>query len=162
MPRSFRALDLGMDMESLKKTLLEDGEFDFNGDADVSFLPLRKERVVDVSGGGFIKRAFFQLTDVEGGEGGSSVQNVFIMSFILNDEKIDHYSVFTNFVEKYGEPKLMNPKLALWEDEATRIYIERPLTVKYVDKAVFDAAAAAGETLKSKNAVLRDDFLSGF
>jgi hypothetical protein len=137
-----------------ENTLSADSLFDFRGDADVSFLPVRKQNVVDTVGLGFVKRAFFQLD--------SEDSAVFIMAFVLNTEKVDHYSVFTHFMEKYGEPVVLNPKLALWEDGETRIYIERPLTVKYIDKAVFDRLVAEGKALESNKARLREEFLDEF
>lgn len=171
LPRSFHEISLGMDIESLKSALKADGLFDFRGDADVSFLPMRKQNVIDTAGLGFIKRAFFQLdsggTDdvppsADAASSGGETGGVFIMMFVLNPEKIDHYSVFTRFMEKYGEPVVLNPKLALWEDGATRVYIERPLTVKYIDKAVFDRLVEEGKALESVKSRLREEFLDDF
>ena len=167
LPRSFMELSLGMDLTGLKEKLAADAHFEFRGDPDVSFLPLRRQNVVDTEGRDFIKRALFQLTPAaEGAPDGSNQPDisstVFIMVFMLNTEKVDHYSVFTSFVKKYGEPLLLNPKFALWEDDTTRIYIERPLTVKYIDKTMFDGILAESRALESENARLRQEFLDAF
>ncbi|MCL2208748.1 MAG: hypothetical protein FWB89_01145 [Treponema sp.] len=152
LPRQFRQLSLGMNLDELKAVLLSDDYFNFRGDRDVSFLPVREESLVETTGPLFIKRAFFQLRDGQ----------VFIMSFSLNTEIIDHYSVFTQFTEKYGQPKNLNPGAAVWETENTRISIERPLTVKYIDKIVFDDILGESGLRESAQVRLRQDFLNEF
>lgn len=152
LPRQFRELYLGMSMDNLKTALLKDGYFNFRGDRDVSFLPVREQSLVETTGSLFIKRAFFQLRDGE----------VFIMSFSLNTDVIDHYSVFTQFSAKYGQPSWLDPKSAVWETETTRIAIERPLTVKYIDKIVFNDILDESGLVESGQVQLRQDFLNEF
>ncbi|MDR3138154.1 MAG: hypothetical protein LBT95_00610, partial [Treponema sp.] len=72
------------------------------------------------------------------------------------------YSVFTSLVKKYGEPGLLDPKQALWESEDTRIALERPLTVKYIDKNVFTEIIDESKVLESAEIRLREEFLSDF
>jgi len=152
LPRQFRQLALGMSLEDLKGNLIKDGLFNFRGDRDVSFLPVREQSLVETTGSSFIKRAFFQLRDGE----------VFIMAFTLNTEIIDHYSVFTQFVEKYGEPASLSPRAAIWETDETRIAIERPLTVKYIDKTVFDDIVNESGLIESGQVWQRQEFLNEF
>jgi len=152
LPRQFRQLTLGMSLDDLKNSLISDGYFNFRGDRDVSFLPAREQSLVETTGSSFIRRAFFQLRDGE----------VFIMAFTLNTEIIDHYSVFTQFVEKYGQPTSLNPRAAIWETEQTRIAIERPLTVKYIDKNVFDDIVNESGLIQSGQVRMRQEFLDEF
>jgi hypothetical protein len=83
LPRSFRKLLLGMNLEELKEALIDDELFEFRGDRDVSFLPAREENLVETTGLSFIRRAFFQLRE----------EAVFLMAFSLDIRRIDHYSV---------------------------------------------------------------------
>jgi hypothetical protein len=152
LPRQFRQLILGMSLDELKTNLQKDGYFNFRGDRDVSFLPAREQSLVETTGSSFIKRAFFQLRD----------GSVFIMAFALNPDIIDHYSIFTRFVNKYGEPSYLDPKMAVWENDETRIAIERPLTVKYIDKVVFDDIVNESGLIESGQVQLRQDFLNEF
>jgi hypothetical protein len=152
LPRQFRQLRLGMNLDDLKTNLLRDGYFNFRGDRDVSFLPAREQSLIETTGSSFIRRAFFQLRDGE----------VFIMSFSLNTGLIDHYSIFTQFVEKYGQPSYIDPRTAVWETEYTRIAIERPLTVKYIDKIVFNDIVNESGLIESNQAWLRQEFLNEF
>ena len=152
LPRQFRQLALGMSLDDLKDNLLRDSYFLFRGDRDVSFLPAREQSLVETTGASFIKRAFFQLRDGQ----------VFIMSFSLNTEIIDHYSVFTQFSEKYGKPTYLDPRMAIWETEETRVAIERPLTVKYIDRVVFNDIINESGLIESGQVRLRQDFLNEF
>ncbi|MDR2952614.1 MAG: hypothetical protein LBU82_05170 [Treponema sp.] len=152
LPRQFRALSLGMSMDALKENLLKDNLFNFRGDRDVSFLPAREQSLVETAGSSFIKRAFFQLRDGA----------VFIMAFSLNTEIMDHYSVFTQLAEKYGEPSYLDPREAVWETDDTRIAVERPLTVKYIDKKVFNDIINESGLIESGQVRRRQEFLNEF
>jgi hypothetical protein len=151
-PRQFRGLSLGMSLDDLKGALIKDGLFNFRGDRDVSFLPIKEETLVETTGRSFIRRAFFQLKE----------GNVFIMAFSLDPRVIDHYSVFTSLIKKYGEPRSLSPSESVWESEETRVSIERPLTVKYIDKAVFNRLVEESKTLESRQLYLRQEFLGDF
>ena len=152
LPKQFRQLYLGMKLDELKDNLLNDDYFNFRGDRDVSFLPVREQSLVETTGSFFIRRAFFQLRD----------GSVFIMSFSLNTNIIDFYSVFTQFTEKYGNPSYLDPRIVIWETEEIRVAIERPLTVKYIDKVVFDDILNESGLIESGQVQLRRDFLNEF
>lgn len=152
LPKQFRNYSLGMKLDDLKAALLDDNLFNFRGDRDVSFLPVREQSLVETTGSLFVRRAFFQLRDGQ----------VFIMSFALNTQIIDHFSVFTQFVEKYGQPSSLDPRSAIWETDEVRIAIERPLTVRYIDKTVFDDIVNESGLIESGQVRLRQDFINEF
>jgi hypothetical protein len=152
VPRQFRGIALGMALDELKTALAADSLFSFRGDRDVSFLPVREETMVETAGLSYIRRAFFQLTD----------GTVYIMSFSLDTRQMDHYSVLTSFVKKYGEPVSLSPTEAVWESDTTRVSIERPLTVKYIDKTIFDRLLEESKTSNSKEILRREEFLADF
>jgi hypothetical protein len=152
LPNQFRQIVLGMGLDELKAALLQDSMFNFRGDRDVSFLPAREESLVETSGSSFIKRAFFQLRDGA----------LFIMAYTLNTGMMDHYSVFTDLVEKYGQPTYLDPKVAVWESDDIRVSIERPLTIKYIDKKVFNDIINESTLIQSKRVQQRQEFLDEF
>jgi len=152
LPRQYRALTLGMNLDDLKMNLLTDPYFDFRGDRDVSFLPSRNQSLVETTGSSFIRRAFFQLRD----------GIVFIMSFTLNTQIIDYYSIFSQFTEKYGQPSYLDPQVVVWETDRTRVTIERPLTIKYIDKVVFNDIIDESGLIESNQVRLRQEFLDEF
>jgi hypothetical protein len=150
LPRSSRGIGLGMSLEDLKGALQKEPLLNFRGDRDVSFLPsyARSQNVVETTGPSFIRRAFFQLW-----EGG-----LFIMGFSLHTGLVDHYSVFTGLVKKYGEPLYLDPKEAVWEAGDTRISLERPLTVKYIDLRVFNELIGESTLIESAEIKRRQAF----
>jgi hypothetical protein len=152
VPASFRGFSLGMELDALKSALREDGLFNFRGDRDVSFLPNREQSLIETTGFSFIRRAFFQLRDGK----------LFILAFTLDTSLVDHYSVYTSFVKKYGEPAVLNPREAVWESEEVRVAVERPLTVKYIDKQVFNEVISESETAESAELLRRQEFLDDF
>ena len=152
LPKQFRQLALGMSLDDLKAALEQDRLFNFRGDRDVSFLAARQESLVETSGSSFIRRAFFQLRDGE----------LFIMAFTLNTGMVDHYSIFTDFVEKYGQPSYLDPKEAVWESDDIRLSVERPLTVKYIDKKVFNDIINESALIQSRRVQQRQEFLDEF
>jgi hypothetical protein len=84
------------------------------------------------------------------------------MSFSNDTRQMDHYSVFCFFLKKYGEPVSLSPTEAVWESDATRVSIERPLTVKYIDKTVFDRLLKESKTNNSNEILRREEFLADF
>ena len=152
LPRQFREIVLGMSLDDLKSALQNDSLFNFRGDRDVSFIPVREESLVETTGSSFVRRAFFQLRD----------GSLFIMAYTLNPGMIDHYSMFTDLVRKYGQPTYLDPKEAVWETEDTRLALERPLTVKYIDKKVFDDIISESTLIQSRRVRQRQEFLDEF
>ena len=149
---SYRALHLGMNLDNLKEALIDDILFHFRGDRDVSFLPIREETLVETTGPSFIRRAHFQLTDGA----------VYLMSFSLDTGLVDHYSVYTTFVRRYGEPGFLNPREAVWENDDIRVSIERPLTKKYLDMIVFNRLNEESRAIESREMLRREEFLGDF
>jgi hypothetical protein len=152
LPRQFRKLHLGMNLNDVKNALSADSYFNFKGDRDVSLLHSRAQSLIETTGSLFINRAFFQFMDNE----------LFIMSFNLDIGQVDHYSMFTAFIAKYGQPSSLNPKETVWENDNTRISIERPLTIKYIDKRIFNDIINESEIAESGWVQLKQDFISEF
>ena len=107
---------------------------------------------METSGSSFIRRAFFQLRD----------GSLFIMAFTMNTGMMDHYSVFTDLTQKYGPPAYLDPKESVWETDDTRIALERPLTIKYIDKKVFDDIINESTLIQSRRVQQRQEFLDEF
>jgi hypothetical protein len=152
LPTSYREISLGMSLDELKTALSKDALFGYRGEEDVSFIPSREETYLETAGASFIKRALFQ----------TKADKVYAMTFTLNTSLVDYYSVFTALVKKYGEPAYLDPGQAVWEDGSTRLSIERPLAVKYIDKAIFTSIVNEAGARKSQEIRLREEFLSDF
>ena len=151
LPRGFRGIELGMNMDEVSSLLSGDPLFRFRGLEDVSLLPSPNQSLIEASGLSFVKRAFFQFV---GGK-------LWVMIFSLNPSKIDYYTIYSSLVGKYGEAPHLNPKETRWEDGATRIALERPLTLRYLDLAVLDELKAGSSAKESIGELELGDFLDG-
>ena len=152
VPKGFDRLVLGLDIDRVKEILTEDPNFDFQGDPDVSMLLRPNESLIECGGFSFIDRAYFQFYE----------KKLYTMTLIMNNLLIDHYTLYTAFVEKYGEPDELSPFGAVWESEDLRFVLERPLSVKYLDRTVFEALKRQGRMEDSSRDLSREQFLDLF
>jgi hypothetical protein len=151
-PSSFRGIALGMTVDQVKATLLKDVLYRYRGDPDVSFLPSSGESLIECEGSSYLSRAYFQFA------GGA----LYVFILVLDPAKLDHYSLFTAFNAKYGPPTSFDPREAVWQSEAVRFSLERPLTVKYLDRRVFDAQVARGTAQQDLEMLSRERFIEQF
>ena len=151
-PLGFAGIEMGMELDLVKEQLMRDSQFRFRGDPDVSMLTRRSESLIETEGISFIKRAYFQF--YEG--------RLFTIILALNPDKLDHYTMYTLLVERYGEPVSLDPTQAVWEFDAVRMVLERPLSVKYIDSVVFDEILKKNAQTESLNALSRERFLDQF
>ena len=85
---------------------------------------------------------------------------VYIVTVNLKQSKMDHYSVFSTLMNKYGKPDYLNPEKSEWNDDKIIMTLERPLTLKYVDKLVFEKIQSESMVKKSAEEESRQEFLN--
>jgi hypothetical protein len=151
LPKGFRSVELGMSLDQVEGLLQKDSLFSYRGPSDVSLLPSPNMSLIEVEGLSFVKRAFFQFYDGK----------LWVMVFFLNSDKIDHYSIYSSLTAKYGEPALIDPKEARWEDASIRLALERPLTLRYMDMAVFNKLNEGSQAREGVRELDLKDFLGG-
>jgi hypothetical protein len=149
--RSFRGVELGMDRDAAIAALKKDPIFAYRGPEDISLLPSPNQSLIDVAGLSFVKRGYFQFYEGK----------LWVMILELNPDKVDHFSIYTSLVNKYGEPALIDPKEARWEDKATRMALERPLTLRYMDMAIYGKLKEGAGAKESGQELDRQGFLGG-
>ncbi|MGM0674963.1 MAG: hypothetical protein ACQETQ_09730 [Spirochaetota bacterium] len=152
LPSSFSGVTLGMDVETVKERLLEAPDFSYRGDPDVTLTPDREQQLIEVEGIDFVDRAFFQFEDKE----------LYIMIVHLNREQLDYFTMYTNLSSKYGEPAVFHPSHVVWESDDLRLSLERPLTVKYISRPVFERLVENGRMERSRRDLSREQFLEQF
>ena len=145
----FGLVDLGMTMDQVKSALAEDPNFDYRGDPDVSFLPHSEVPIIETAGTAFVSSGIFQFHD----------DSLYVITLVLNDRRLDYFTLYDSLRAKYGEPNSLTPSTAIWETEAVRIALEKPLTVKYIDVPTFDALVREGEMNEAIETITRDRFL---
>jgi hypothetical protein len=152
LPRGFDSIELGQDLATAKNLLQKNGYFSYRGDPDVSFLPLRKEVLIEAGGVTFIRRGLFHFQD-------DRLSTIILM---LNPQKTDYFSLYSVLVAKYGQPKDLNPQAAFWEDDRVRFMLERPCTVKYVALAALKARSDRARIESSAKEEAGREFLGLF
>ncbi len=150
-PSAFRGIELGMDRESVIAALKKDPIFNYRGPEDLSLLPSPNQSLIDVSGLSFVRHGYFQFFEGK----------LWVMILELNPDRVDHFSVYTSLSAKYGDPGLIDPKEARWEDKSTRLALERPLTLRYMDMAVYTRLRDEAGAKASTRELDRQGFLGG-
>lgn len=149
--RAFRGVELGMDRETAIAALKKDPVFAYRGPEDISLLPSPNQSLIEVAGLSFVKRGYFQFYEGK----------LWTMILELNPEKVDHYSIYTSLTKKYGDPVLIDPKEARWEDKTTRMALERPLSLRFMDMTVYGKLREGESAKASADELDRQGFLGG-
>ncbi len=151
-PRGFASIKLGQDVETVKEELKKESYFNYRGDPDVSFLPHTEQILIECSGFTYVRRGYFQFND----------KKLYIIIIELNRDEVDYFSTYSALVAKYGEPTSITPTEAVWDYKTSRLSLEKPLSVKYVDKGVLKKLVEEGKAKKSFADTALDDFLKQF
>ena len=153
LPNGYSTAKLGMDIDSLKDALKKDIQFGYRGDRDVSLSPSDGQFLIETDGSksaySFLGRCWFQFAK----------DKLYIITLNLDRTKVDHYSVFTKLCEKYGNPDELSPQKSVWKDDNVILSLEKPLTLKYVDKRAFDSKKDSSNVEKTSAEKAKDDFL---
>ncbi len=154
LPHGFRKIQLGMTLDEVKSALQKDSQFGYRGDRDVSLLPSDNQTLIETDTSrtapySFLDRCWFQF--YEG--------RLYTITLNLKQEKLDHYSIFSTLCQKYGNPNSLDPEKSEWKDDSVILTLERPLTLKYVDKNVFDELLEKSLVEKSTQEITREMFL---
>ena len=70
--------------------------------------------------------------------------------------------MFTTLSNKYGKPVTLTPEMAVWDSDSITVQLERPLSVKYIDKETFDMLKTASTVQKSYEEQNLQSFLDEF
>ena len=151
LPLGYGKLKLGMTRDEVIAELKSDPLFAWRGPEDVSLLPTPNQSLIEVSGLSFIRRAFFQFDS----------DKLWVIILELSEDRLDHYSVWTNLVAKYGQPTSLDPSASTWEDGKVRMSLERPLTLRYLDLAELARITGEGAAKTSAEELDRQSFLGG-
>lgn len=152
LPAGYRSITLGMSLDEVKAALVSDAVFGYRGERDVSLLPDQEKVLIETEGPSFLSRCWFQFHD----------QKLYIITITMNEQLMDYYSLFKTLFDKYGQPESLSPEIVIWENAETRMSLERPLTVKYLDVAVYNSILHSSQVNQSAGEFSRQKFLESF
>lgn len=148
-PLAYRDISLGMPLEDVKKMLQADSLYGYKGERDVSLLPTQNRVLIESEGLSFLNRSWFQFYQ----------DKLYTMTFKLDSDRVDFYSVFKTLQDKYGEPTSLDPEKIVWKDEKVTLSLERPLVLKFIDTQVFAEIQNTSKVNKSTEELTRKGFL---
>lgn len=152
LPRGFEDLTLGLSLKDVKSRLEKSGSFLYRGDPEVTLLREPLTNLLESDGVNYVLRGAFQFRS----------DRLVALTMVLNTRLLDYFSFFTSFSKKYGNPVRLDPSKAEWEDGTTLLILEKPLTVKYLDKQDLKDRETASQTEKAHGAIARELFLEKF
>lgn len=145
----FENLILGSDYDEVLSKLDSSENFIYNSEQPSW---IEENPVIVAEGRGFVEKGYFQFVD----------KKLYTITVEINQNKIDYYTIFTELKKKYGNYKKFSPKMVLWESEKCTLFLERPLTLKYLDKNLHQKLLDSASIKKSKKEILRENFLEKF
>ncbi|MCQ2586972.1 MAG: hypothetical protein MJ174_02570 [Treponema sp.] len=158
VPNGYQNIKLGMDLEETKEELVKNPDFGYHGDRDVSLLPGGNKQVLIETDAefststNFLTRCWFQFYE----------NKLYIITINLNKEKIDYYSMFTTLTDKYGLPTKLDPKKAIWENDEYTMILEKPVSIKYIEKATYNQLLTSANVEKSGFEITKQMFMDEF
>jgi hypothetical protein len=126
--RGYRGVELGMHIDKVREVLKKDRllEIDIRTDfGDMDEEPYHMIRARNVP---YINSIYYQFGTTE-----SVKKQLFAIIIHFNKEYNDFHYLMNKMKKKYGEPSLLTPTTANWENNKTKIILNSPSTVKYID-----------------------------
>lgn len=152
LPMGFRGITLGMSFDEVETLLQKDFMFGYRGQRDISLLPTENRLIIETKGNSFLSNCSFQFYE----------DKLYTIIINCNPQKMDYYSLYKTMSDKYGQEDYLDTEKIIWENEAVMISLERPVSMKYVDKVVFEKLKKAETVQKSGEEILRKLFLESF
>jgi hypothetical protein len=110
------------------------------------------ENLIETRGFSFIDKGYFHFYE----------KKLFIITIVLNREKMDFYTMHMNLEEKYGRADRLTPDGVYWESENVSLSLEKPLAVKYTDKKARESIFSSARDIQTTGAALKEQFLDLF
>ena len=80
---------------------------------------------------------------------------------ITEENGILHFAGYNTAVlaEKYGTPDFLNPEKSEWKNDDVIMSLERPLTLKYTDRKIFEDLQSKAMVNKTAEEQSKQEFL---
>jgi hypothetical protein len=150
--RGFREVELGLPFGTVQERLAADPAFSYRGEPDVSMRISDGESVIDTRGRIWIDRGIFQFHN-------GSLTSI---TLYLDRTRLDYFQLYEQLRSRYGEASDLDPRGTVWEDQRTRIRLERPLTITYLDLESYLERRQEQLTLEAVEDATRRQFLEEF
>ncbi|MCR5494456.1 MAG: hypothetical protein K6F15_02375 [Treponema sp.] len=156
LPSGYKGIKLGMTIDEVKEALIKDYQFGYRGDRDVSLMPDQQKVLIETDTSrtvpsSFLDKCWFQFYE----------NKLYVITINVKQTKMDHYSIFSTLTKKYGNPDSLNPEKSEWQNDSVIFSLERPLTLKYTDKKVYDRIMDQAQVANTAQEMSAQSFLEG-
>jgi hypothetical protein len=152
LPSGFINILLGQSMEELEDELFENPYFDYRGKPDVDMRISKERSLIECSGFSYVKKGYFQFYK----------DRLIIITVIIDETELDYFSFYTSLEKKYGKPDHLNPDGVYWDNGVISMTLEKPLSVKYMDKKSFQEIKDKSAASETRMKILKEDFIETF
>ncbi len=128
LSRGYRGVTLAMKINKVREILKKDRLLEIDIKTDFGDLDEEPYHILKARNVPYIKSVYYQFGTTK-----SIKQQLFAIIIHFNDKYNDFYSLFKKMRKKYGEPSLFNPNMATWQNKTTKIILNSPATIKYID-----------------------------
>lgn len=149
LPTGFRKFHFGLSRRQTEDFLKDNSFFRQFRPPELTFLNNPRRDLLTIYGKGFVKKGNFLFYK----------DRLFSIEILLNSDRMDYFRLFDTLFRKYGKPQTMNPKTAVWKSKETRLSLEFPLTLKYIDRKVFQEITRNDDQKKTATEESRKAFL---
>ncbi|HOF01323.1 MAG TPA: hypothetical protein PK385_03785 [Spirochaetota bacterium] len=145
----FKDFKLNQTQSEVKELIKKSFDFANRRDEAISIRLEPDTDIITAEGLGFIKIGYFHFNK----------DKLFQIFLKLDEKRLGYYLILKRFTEKFGNPTSLEPKSAFWENEEVKIIIEKPCSLKYIYKPIWNEITAADQTTDSVFFNIREKFI---
>ncbi len=128
LTRGYRGIKLGMKLDNVRKILKKDRLLEIDIRTDFGDLDEEPYHILKARNVPYITSVYYQFGTTK-----SIKQQLFAIIIHFNKEYNDFFRLFEKMKKKYGKPNMFTPNMATWHNKTTKIILNSPATVKYID-----------------------------
>lgn len=149
LQNGYKSYILGMGQDEIEEELSNSSEFNIIREEILSVRMEPDTDIISTEGYGFVTRAYFHFNN----------EKLFQIYLIIDEQKVGYYPILKTYINKYGNPSSFSPDRAVWENNEVMVILEKPCTLKYVDKKVWDSLLSKDHTTDTVFDKIRRDFI---
>jgi hypothetical protein len=132
----YRDFKLGQTMEEVRTVLRTSDDFIVRKEEILTIRLEPDTEIISSEGRGFIDKGYFHFHE----------DSLFQILLKIDEKKIGYYVLLKQLTGRYGDPALFTPQFAEWDDGVTTITLEKPCTLKYRDRTVWQELTSGDVT----------------
>ncbi len=150
LSNGYKEIRLGMTLEEVRQIINSMPEFNPIREEILQIRIEPDKQILTTEGYSFVSKAYFHFDN----------DRLYQILLKFNQNKIGYFNLLSTFRSRFGEPAFINPSKSYWQNERVRITIEKPATIKYLDRQIWNSIIGSGNQEDSDFIILRNDLLN--